>query len=129
MILPGQTVLVIVVKARKAQHIERWEKALRAELPDLVSLRVIDVTGDPQPKYEQVAEKMRKRAPEDVSILIDMGNHWALEYELDTNEPCLLIIDANQQLVATFRGRAKKSRVAEVKAALQPWFATQEAVE
>lgn len=115
----GEPYLVIVVTARKAKHIGRWEEALRDEYPQLLSLRVADVPDDPNADYEQVAARLRKRAPENVSILIDMDNQWARNYELDTEEPCLLLFDAGHNLIESFRGRAKGNRVRDVKAALQ----------
>lgn len=118
----GETLLVIVVTARKAKHIGRWEQALRDDYPELRSLRVADVPDDPNADFEQVAAKLRKRVPENVSILIDMENQWARAYELDTEEPCLLLLDAEHNLITTFRGRAKRNRVQEVKAALQEYM-------
>ena len=72
----------------------------------------------PRPSHEQVAEKLRKRAPEGVSIMIDLDNRWATAFSLDTEEPCVLIFGSNGELLASFRGRANKARLAEVSAAL-----------
>jgi hypothetical protein len=119
---PGQAVLVIVVSGRKLRHIKKWEQTLRSDFPDLVSLRVADITDDPRPTTEQVATKLRKRAPADVSVLIDLANTWATEYELDTTEPCLLLFDGNHAVVAQFRGRANRDNSAAVIASLQAYF-------
>ena len=118
----GQALLVIVVSARKARHIERWEQALRKKYPHLLSVRVADVSSEPKPDFEQVAKKLRTKAPKDVSILIDMDNRWALEYELNTDEPCLLIFSPEHEITAQFRGRAKSAQIEAVVTALQPYF-------
>jgi hypothetical protein len=110
----GQAVLVIVVNGRKLRHVERWERSLRKQLPKLVSLRVADIRDEPRPALDQVAEKIRSRTPAGVNILIDMENQWAAEYELNTDEPCLLLFDSQHEVTAQFRGRANKRRVAEV---------------
>jgi len=112
--LRGAPLLVIVVSARKLRHIKGWEEGLRDTHPDLVSARVADVNEEPRPDYEQVSAKLRKRVPEGVSIMIDLQRLWAQEYQLDTAEPCLLLFTADYELIAQFRGRANKERLAEV---------------
>jgi hypothetical protein len=119
---PGEALLVIVVSGRKLRHIKKWEQTLRSDFPDLVSLRVADITDDPRPTAEQVADKLRKRAPADVSVLIDLDNTWATEYQLDTTEPCLLLFDSDHAVVAQFRGRANRDNSAAVIASLQAYF-------
>ena len=111
---PDQTVLAIVVSGRKLRHIKKWEEGIRKVYPQLTSVRIADITDDPRPSQEQVAEKLRKRAPADVRIMIDIENLWATEYQLDTSEPCLLLFDDNGQVIAQFRGRANKDRLNEV---------------
>lgn len=120
---PDQAVLAIVVTGRKLRLVKGWEEGLRESYPQLVSIRVADIKDEPRPSQDQVAEKLRKRAPENVSILIDLENRWATDYGLDTEEPCLLLFDADGQLVAQFRGRASKARLNEVSAALARWLA------
>jgi len=119
---PNQTVLAIVVSGRKLRHIKKWEEGIRKVYPKLTSIRVADITDDPPPSQQQVAEKLRKRAPADVRIMIDMDNLWATEYELDTSEPCLLLFDDNGQVIAQFRGRANKDRLNEVMVVLAEIF-------
>ena len=114
----GQPVLAIVASGRKLRHMKGWEEGLRKDFPQLVSLRVADITDKPTPTYDQVAKKLRKRAPESVSIIIDLQNIWATEYSLDTNEPCLLLFDNQGNVMAQFRGRANNTRLAEVSAAI-----------
>lgn len=119
---PDQAILAIVVNGRKLRLVKGWEEGLRASYPQLVSMRVADIKDEPRPSQEQVAEKLRKRAPEGVSILIDLENRWATEYSLDTNEPCLLLFAGDGTLVAQFRGRASKAHLGEVNAALAEWL-------
>ena len=120
---PEQAVLAIVVTGRKLRLVKGWEEGLRESYPQLVSMRVADIKDEPRPSQDQVAEKLRKRAPENVSILIDLQNRWATNYGLDTEEPCLLLFDSAGKLVAQFRGRASKARLNEVTAALAEWLA------
>lgn len=119
---PDSILIVIVVSGRKLRLVKRWEEGLRQTNPNLISMRIADITDEPRPTHEQVAEKLRKRAPQGVSILIDLENQWANEFELDTNEPCLLLLDKNNQVVATFRGRANKDRLAEFSNLLEKWM-------
>jgi hypothetical protein len=121
----GEAVLAIVVSARKLRQIERWEQKLRAELPQLRSLRVADINEQPLPSQTQVATKLRQRVPEGVSVQIDLQSLWAAHYALDTKEPCLLLFDNAHNVVAQYRGRAKNALVSEVLVALQPYFKEQ----
>jgi hypothetical protein len=114
----GQPVVAIIVSGRKLRHVKAWEEALRKGFPQLLSLRVVDITDEPRPTYEQVAKKLLKRVPEDVSIIIDLDNLWATEYGLDTDEACLLLFDAHGNVMAQFRGRANNTHLAEVSAAI-----------
>jgi len=119
---PNQPLLVIVVTGKKLRWIGRWEKQLRAQLPELVSVRVADINDQPPPSLEQVSSRLRKHVPENVSILIDMNSSWANKYKLDTNEPCLLILDDKHQLTAQFRGRPNSDLVAQVIAGLRVYY-------
>jgi hypothetical protein len=118
----GQPVLAIVTSRRKLPWIGRWEKTIRPELPQLNSIRIADITDEPRPTEARVAEMLRKRAPENVSILIDLQNQWASIYELDTTEPCLVLFDSDHKVVAKFRGRPKGELVNEVMTALRNYF-------
>lgn len=118
----GQPVLAIVASGRKLRWIGQWEKAIRAQVPELVSLRVADITADPKPAETEVAAILRERAPPGISILIDMQNQWATTYQLDTGEPCLVLFDAEHSVVAKFRGRPKDPLLTEVITALRPYF-------
>jgi hypothetical protein len=118
----GQPVLAIVASRRKLPWMGRWEKTIRPELPQLNSIRIADITDEPRPTEARVAEMLRKRAPENVSILIDLQNQWASIYELDTTEPCLVLFDSDHKVVAKFRGRPKGELVNEVMTALRTYF-------
>lgn len=115
----GQSVLVIVVNARKLRHIKKWEEKLRKSLPTLVSMRVADINDEPPPTFDQVATQIKERAPEGVSILVDMQSQWSATYNLDTDEPCLLLLDPDHTEVQRFRGRANKANVSTVLTALR----------
>jgi hypothetical protein len=117
--LPPGPVLVIVVNVRRLRHVQRWEEALRAALPDLQSLRVADVAQEPKPQLADVAGTLARRAPAGVPILIDLDNAWARQFELNTREPCLLLFDSGRELVAHWRGRARAELVSEVLAGIQ----------
>jgi hypothetical protein len=118
----GLPVLAIVASRRKLPWIGRWEATIRPELPQLNSIRIADITDEPRPSEAKVAEMLRKRAPEHVSILIDLQNEWASAYELDTTEPCLVLFDSEHKVVAKFRGRSKGELVNEVLAVLRTYF-------
>ena len=121
----GQAVLVIVTSPRKLRWIGRWEAALRKEIPRLNSVRIADINEEPPPDPERVAEVLRKRVPPGVSILIDLDSEWAAHYQLDTGEPCLVLLDPGHREVARFRGRPKGKLVDEVLTALRDYFPTQ----
>ena len=118
----GEAVLAIVATPRKLRWIERWEAAIRAEMPSLMSIRVADVTDRPAPDYKKVADMLRKRVPEDISVLIDLQNQWASHYTLDTSEPCLVLFDSDHNVVAKFRGRPKGQLVDDVINTLRDYF-------
>ncbi len=118
----GQPVLAIITSRRKLPWMGRWEKAIRPELPQLNSIRIADITDKPQPTEARIAEMLRKRAPENVSILIDLQNQWASIYELDTTEPCLVLFNSDHKVVAKFRGRPKGELMNEVMTALRSYF-------
>lgn len=118
----GRPVLVIVASGRKLRWIGQWEKTLRAKVPELVSLRVADISDDPKPAETEVAAVLRERAPPGISILIDMQNQWATTFQLDTREPCLLLFDGEHKVVAQFRGRPRDPLFTEVVTALRVQF-------
>jgi hypothetical protein len=118
----GEAVLAIVATPRKLRWIGQWEATIRAEMPGLMSIRIADVTDRPTPNYKKVADILRKRVPEDVSVLIDLQNQWANNYILETSEPCLVLFDSDHNVVAKFRGRPKGKLVDDVIDTLRDYF-------
>jgi hypothetical protein len=125
----GQPVLVIVADARKLRWIGRWEEKLRKTMPELSSYRVAGVLDTPPPTYAEVAAVLQRWVPPEVPIAIDLNNNWADQYDLDIAEPCLLLLDANNTVIAQWRGRPRKALVAAVLTDLAPYFPTAIAVE
>jgi hypothetical protein len=103
----GQVQLAIVVSAKKLRRLKPWEQQLRQQYPDLPLLRIADVPQTAPTDYALVAEKLRKRLPEDVWVLIDLDSVWARRYELDTAVPNLLLFDAQGKLLQIHRGLYK----------------------
>jgi hypothetical protein len=118
----GAPVLAIVATPRKLRWIGKWEAAIRADIPELMSIRIADVTDRPTPDYQKVADLLRKKVPEDISVLIDLQSQWASHYTLDTGEPCLVLLDSNHSVIAKFRGRPKGELVNDVISALRDYF-------
>lgn len=111
----GSAVVVIVVSAQRLRKLKRWEIAIRDRYPTLRIVRIADVAvGDPPPTYEAVAERLRKRVPEEISVLIDMNRIWAAELDLDTSRPNLLVLDAEGSLRGTVRSRFSPESFAEL---------------
>jgi hypothetical protein len=100
----GHVVVVLAVTAKRLRNVKPWERHLRERVDGIHFLRVADVPADSKATYDSVAAKIRERAPEGVSVLIDVDRLWATELELDTGRPNLLIIDRDGQLIASYRG-------------------------
>ena len=107
----GDVTLAIVVPVRRLRLLKPWERALSEQLDDLPVIRVTDVSGEKNADYGKVAEKLQKRVPPDVSVLIDMEGQWAQAYELSSRNPCLLVFDREGELANTHCGRKKKEAV------------------
>lgn len=118
----GEAVLAIVATPRKLRWIRKWEETIRAEMPGLTSIRIADVNEQPPPDRNKVADLLRKKVPEDISVLIDLQRHWANYYTLETSEPCLVLFDSDHHVVAKFRGRPKGELVSDVMNALRDYF-------
>ena len=95
-------------------------RLVRGEEQDEIGhfLRIADIPEEPPVTREQVADKLAKRVPEDIRILIDIERHWARELELDTGRPNLLLLDKEGKLAAAFRGRMEPELLLEVRVAL-----------
>lgn len=100
----GRVVLVTVVNARRLRKLKGWEQALRERLEGVDYLRVADVPQDPPVTFDEVAEKLGERVPEDVAVLIDLEGEWARALDLDTDQPNLLVFDREGRLVSAYRG-------------------------
>ncbi len=118
----NEAVLVIVVDARKLRWLGKWEKKLRASLPALSSYRVTGSLDDPKPDYDSVAKAIRRHVFEEIPIGIDLEDYWANRYSLDIAEPCLLLLNGDQEVVARWRGRPRQELVTEVLETLTPYF-------
>lgn len=114
----GRVRVAIVVSARKLRRIKPWEKAMREEFPDLVVIRVADVPRSSPTDYDNVAEKLRKRLPEDVPVAIDLEGEWATALGLDTSVPNVLVFDADGKLAYQQSGMYKKSKYPSLQGAL-----------
>jgi hypothetical protein len=96
--------VAIVVSAKRLRRIKPWERALRERDPEVPLVRVADVPRTAPTEYATVAAKLRKRLPEDVSVLVDLEGQWATTYGLDTSVPNLLVFDATGELLARHMG-------------------------
>lgn len=114
----GKTVVALVVDARHLRSLKGWEVELHDRLPQVSFLRVADVPKDPPVTWKRVADKLRDRVPDEVSVEIDLERTWATTYELDTSEVNLLVFDAGGKLTARFRGRRGKPLVEQIVAAV-----------
>lgn len=114
----GEVVVAFVVTARRLRRIKAWEQALRAQYDDVHYLRVADVPDTGSATYEDIAEKLRRRVPEEVSTLIDLDRAWATTFELDTTQPNLLIFDSKGALQERFRGYYDDNSLQTVREAL-----------
>jgi hypothetical protein len=114
----GRVRVAIVVSARKLRRIKPWEKAMREEFPDLVVIRIADVPRSSPTDYDKVAEKLRKRLPEDVPVGIDLEGLWAEALGLDTSVPNVLVFDADGELAYQQSGMYKKSKYPSLQGAL-----------
>ena len=113
-----RVVVVMVVTARRLRNLKGLEKDLQQRYGDVHFLRIADIPEEPPVTREQVARKLDKRVPDDVSILIDIDRQWARGLELDTQRPNLLVFDRGGKFVSAFRGRAEPELLDEIHAVL-----------
>ena len=101
--------VAIVVSAKRLRRLKPWEQAIRQIDAEVPIVRVADVPRTAPTEYESVAEKLRKRLPEDVNVLVDLEGIWAAAYALDVNVPNVLIFDGSGALLAVHSGMYKKA--------------------
>lgn len=112
--------VAIVVSAKRLRRLKPWEQAIRAIDTEVPIVRVADVPRTAPTEYESVAEKLRKRLPPDVNVLVDLDGVWASAYALDVNVPNVLIFNGAGRLVAVHSGMYRKSYAEALKADLAP---------
>ena len=110
--------VAIVVSAKRLRRLKPWEQAIREIDTEVPIVRVADVPRTAPTEYESVAEKLRKRLPPDVNVLVDLEGIWASAYDLDVDVPNVLIFDAAGTLVAVHSGMFRKSDAEALKADL-----------
>lgn len=110
--------LVIVVSAKRLRRLKPWERELREQYPDLPILRVADVPVSGSADADAVAEKLRKRLPEDVAVLMDLDGVWAEAYQLDTSVPNLLLFSADLELLVQHSGFYRRAEFDSFREAL-----------
>jgi hypothetical protein len=110
----GEVVVVMIVTARRLRNLKALENDLRERYENVFFLRIADVPERPPVTREDVARKLDKRVPEEVSILIDIDRRWASELELDTEYPNLLLFDREGKFTAAFTGRAEPALLDEI---------------
>ena len=103
----GQPVVVFVTSLRELPDLGAWEEAIRPSVPAFNSLDIGDINTSSGLVQKTVVAELKKHVPDGVSVYIDPENTWAKEYDLDLGEPCVLIFDANHELIETFRGKPK----------------------
>lgn len=100
--------VAIVVSAKRLRRIKPWEQAIRRIDTDVPLIRVADVPRTAPTEYDAVAEKLRKRLPEDLNVLIDLDGVWMKTFDLDTSVPNVLIFNGAGDLLARHAGMYRK---------------------
>jgi hypothetical protein len=100
--------VAIVVSAKRLRRIKPWEQAIRRIDTDVPVIRVADVPRTAPTEYDAVAEKLRKRLPEDLNVLIDLDGVWMKTFDLDTSVPNVLIFNGSGELLARHAGMYRK---------------------
>ena len=103
--LRGQQTVVMVVTARRLRTVKPWEREIHQRYEGLSTVLVADVPSEPPAEYARIAAKLARRVPEGIRVLIDMDRAWALELDLDTSAPNLLLLDRGGTVVASVAGR------------------------
>jgi len=112
--------VVIVVSAKRLRRIKPWEEAIRQIDTDVPVIRVADVPRATPTDYAAVADKLKKRLPPDLPMLIDLNGVWAETFGLDTDVPNVLIFDGSGVLLVRHAGMYTKDQYAALQADLAP---------
>lgn len=96
--------VAIVVSAKRLRRLKPWEEAIRKIDADVPVIRVADVPRSPPADYDVVADKLKKRLPEDLAVLIDLDGVWTATFDLDVSVPTVLIFDGSGTLLARHAG-------------------------
>jgi hypothetical protein len=116
-----QATVVFVVSAARLKRLRDWEAPLRRRFEGLRFVRVADVPLSlPPGRYEDVAERLRRHVPPEVSVLIDVDRVWATGFEIDTREVNLLVFDEQGDLTGQISGRPTPERLARAVALVEP---------
>ena len=114
----GELQIAIVVSAKRLRRIKPWEQAIRNFNDDLQLIRVADIPRSAPTEFSSVAAKLKKRLPEDLSVLVDLEGIWVNAFALDSSVPNILVFDGNGQLLLQHDGMFKKARYQDLEADL-----------
>ncbi len=101
--------IAIVVSAKRLRRIKPWERAILEFDDTLELIRIADVPRSTPTEYQRVAEKLRKRLPDNVNVLIDLKGVWVSEFRLDSSTPNILVFDRAGRLLAQHAGMYKRA--------------------
>jgi hypothetical protein len=118
----GKPVIVFVTSLTKMANLGKWEEAIRPKLPDINTMDIGDINSSSKFLLKELDKELAKHVPSGVRMYIDPKNIWAKEYKLDLGDPCVLIFDADHNLVKTFRGKPKGDLIDQAVAAAAPYF-------
>jgi len=116
-----QATVVFVVSAARLKRLREWEASLRKRFEGLRFVRVADVLPSrPPARYEDVAKRLRKHVPAEVSVLIDVDRVWATGFGLDSRQVNLLVFDRTGRLAGQLAGGPTPERLAQAVALVAP---------
>jgi hypothetical protein len=120
----GQPVVLIVVDARRLGQVRHWAEDLMSRFPGLQLLTVADVNEQRPTTVDRVTAVLSRRVPPEAVVLIDIERRWARELDLDTAVPNLVLVDAEGEITARFRGRWNEQLASDVAGAIVAMSAT-----
>jgi|GEM_PF-1715798 len=118
----GQPVIVFVTSLTTMAYLGKWEEAIRSKLPDINTMDIGDIDTSSKFILSELSKELEKHVPSGVRIYLDSQNIWAKEYNLNVGEPCVLIFNADHQLVEKFRGYPKGDLLDQVVGAAGKYF-------